>query len=102
MQMYLKTTDTKMISGFDNVATSSEGDDQGGVEVGFHNDCDHCSVFTFQLKKVRRYEAVGDNAETTLKYTDIDKTTDETFVSGKRGGLPTAKFVEKDEIIKGE
>uniref|UniRef100_A0A915D472 Ku domain-containing protein n=1 Tax=Ditylenchus dipsaci TaxID=166011 RepID=A0A915D472_9BILA len=83
VQMYVKNTEATMKISFNPVAASSS---------------------STELKKVRRYETTGDEG-ISINYADIDNLADEEFAGGKRfagqPSMPGAKFVDKDDVIKG-
>lgn len=52
---------------------------------------------------MRRYETAGDTEGVNVRLADIDQMADEEFQAGTARGqhVPGAKFVEKEDVIKG-
>ncbi|KAI1707556.1 ku70/Ku80 beta-barrel domain-containing protein [Ditylenchus destructor] len=82
IQMFVKNTEASMKISFNPVAADAP---------------------TTQLKKVRRYETAGDTEGVNVRLADIDQMADEEFQAGTARGqhVPGAKFVEKEDVIKG-
>jgi hypothetical protein len=57
-----------------------------------------CNI-PFQLKKVRKYETVADERK-PISFENIDMAPDTAF-GGLASGIPTGKFVERADIVKG-